>query len=180
MKTMSIARIIAWALVIAMPLWFGSCKKGTDDAVTPTTSSVQGSWKISGYTINPGVDFLGTGQKNTDLLVYLRSLPQGFEKIGSDAADCLTTTIITFNASGKVTGTPGSKCSSSTEYNPIEENASWKLDGNKLTLTSGSDVTVYDVTNTGNTLKLSGQEMEDFDGDGKDEAYTVTLEMTKV
>ncbi|RYF58530.1 MAG: hypothetical protein EOO39_34150 [Cytophagaceae bacterium] len=177
MKTMNIARIMAWALVVAMPLWFGSCKKGSDDAVTPTTASVQGSWKISGYTINPGVDFLGSGQKSTDLLAALRSLPNG---LGNDAVECLTTSTITFNANGKVTGTNGSKCASSAEYNPIEDNASWKLDGNKLTITSGSDVTVYDATISGNTLKLSGQEMEDFDGDGKDEAYTTTLEMTKV
>ena len=177
MKTMNVARIMAWALVIAMPLWFGSCKKGSDDAVTPTTSSIQGSWKISGYKIDPGVDFMGNGQKSNDVLAYLRSLPNG---LGNDAVDCLTSTIITFNANGKVTGTSGPKCSTSTDLNPVDDNASWKLDGNKLTLTSGSDVTVYDTVISGNTLKLSGQEMEDFDGDGKDEAYTVTLEMTKV
>ncbi|AKD54396.1 lipocalin-like domain-containing protein [Spirosoma radiotolerans] len=177
MKTMNVARIMAWALVVAMPLWFGSCKKGSDDAVTPTTSSVQGSWKISGYKIDPGVDFMGNGQKSNDLLAYLRSLPGG---IGNDAVECLTTSVITFNANGKVSGTAGSKCSTTTDMNPVEENSSWKLDGNKLTLTSGTDVTVYDTVISGNTLKLSGKEMEDYDGDGKEEAYTVTLELTKV
>jgi len=176
-KTTNVARIMAWVLVVAMPLWFGSCKKGSDDAVTPTTSSVQGSWKISGYTISPGVDFLGNGQKSNDMLAYLRSLPGG---IGNDAVECLTSTVITFNANGKVSGTEGSKCSASTDMNPVEENSSWKLDGTKLTLTSGSDVTVYDTVISGNILKLSGPEMEDFDGDGKDEAYIVTLELTKV
>lgn len=176
-KTRNVARITAWALVVAMPLWFGSCKKGGDDPITPTTSSIEGSWKITGYTINPGVDFYGTGQKSNDVLAYLRSLPGG---IGNDAVECLTSTVVIFNANGKVTGTSGPKCSASTNMNPVEENSSWKLDGTKLTLTSGTDVTVYDTAINGNTLKLSGQEMEDFDGDGKDEAYTVTLEMTKV
>jgi hypothetical protein len=177
MKHKNSVRLMAWAMILAMPVWFGSCKKGSDDAVTPTTSSVQGSWRISGYTFNPGVDFLGTGQKSTDLLAYLRSLPNG---LGNDLADCLTGTTIIFNASGKVTGTPGAKCSTSTDINPVEDNSTWKLDGNKLTLTSGSDVTTYDTVISGNTLKLSGQDMEDYDGDGKEEAYTITLVLTKV
>lgn len=170
-------RLTTWALIVAIPLWFGSCKKGSDDPVTPTTASVQGSWKISGYKIDPGVDFLGTGQKNTDLLAYFKSLPNG---LGTDLADCLTGTTIIFNANGTVTGTPGAKCSASTNVNPVEDNSTWKLDGTKLTLTSGSDVTVYDTVISGNTLKLSGPEQADFDGDGKDESYTVTLELTKV
>ncbi len=177
MKNKNLVHLLAWALVVAMPLWFGSCKKGSDDAVTPTTSSVQGSWKISGYKIDPGVDFLGTGQKSTDLLAFYKSLPNG---IGADLVDCLTSTIIIFNANGKVTGTPGAKCSTSTDVNPVDDNSTWKLEGTKLTLTSGSDVTVYDTVSSGNTLKLSGPEKEDFDGDGKDETYTVTLELTKV
>lgn len=177
MKNLNVVRLMAWALVVAMPMWFGSCKKGSDDAVTPTTSSVEGSWRISGYKIDPGVDFLGTGQKSNDVLAYFKSLPNG---LGNDLVDCLTGTTIIFNAGGKVTGTPGAKCSASTDVNPVEDNSTWKLDGSKLTLTSGSDVTVYDTVISGNTLKLSGKELEDFDGDGKDETYTVTLELTKV
>ena len=173
---MNAARLLAWALVVALPLWFGSCKKGSDDAVTPSTSSVEGSWKISGYKIDPGVDFLGNGQKNTDLLAFYRSLPNG---LGNDVVECLTSTIITFNAGGKITGKAGSKCTASTDVNPVDDNSTWKLDGNKLTITSGTEVTTYDTTVSGNTLKLSGKQLEDFDGDGNDETYTVTLEMTK-
>ncbi|MFD2932924.1 lipocalin-like domain-containing protein [Spirosoma flavum] len=177
MENRNISRLIAWVLVAAMPLWFGSCKKGSDDTVTPTTSSVQGSWKISGYKIDPGVDFSGTGQKSNDLLAYFKSLPNG---IGNDIADCLTSTTITFNANGKITGTPGAKCTASTDMNPVEDNSTWKLDGNKLTITSGSDVSTYDTVISGNTLKMSENQLEDYDGDGKEETYTVTLELTKV
>ncbi len=173
---MNVAHLLAWALVVVMPLWFGSCKKGGDDAVTPSMSSIEGNWKISGYKIDPGVDFLGTGQKNTDLLAFYRSLPNG---LGNDVVDCLTSTIITFNAGGKITGKAGAKCTASTDMNPVEDNSTWKLDGNKLTITSGTEVTTYDTTISGNTLKLSGKELEDFDGDGKDETYTITLEMTR-
>lgn len=167
---------MAWAMILAIPVWFGSCKKGSDDAVTPTTSAVQGSWRISGLKINPGIDFSGNGQKSNDLLALYRLIPNG-----NDIVDCLTGTTIIFNANGKVTGTPGAKCSTATDdINPVEDNSTWKLDGNKLTLTSGSDVTVYDMVISGSTMKLSTSEQEDYDGDGKNETYTTTLEMTKV
>lgn len=177
MKNRNAARLMAWALIVGMPLWFGSCKKGSDDAVTPSTSSVEGSWKISGYKIDPGIDPLQTGTKSTDLLAFYRSLPNG---IGTDIVDCLTSTTIIFNSNGKITGQAGSKCSTANDVNPVDDNSTWKLDGNKLTITSGTDVTTYDTVISGNTLKMSGKQMEDFDSDGKEEAYTVTLELTKV
>lgn len=177
MKNRNFGRILGWTLVLALPLWFGSCKKGSDDAVTPSTSSVQGSWRISGYKIDPGVDFLGNGQKQTDLLAYFRSLPNG---IGNEVVDCLTSTTVTFNANGKVTGSSGAACTSSSDLNPVEDNSTWKLDGNKLTLTSGTEVTTFDTVISGNTLKMSTKEQSDFDGDGKDETYTATLELTKI
>ena len=152
MKKMNVARLLAWALVVVLPFGFGSCKKGSEDSVTPGTSSVEGSWKISGYKIDPGVDFLGNGQKSTDLLAFYRSLPNG---LGNDVVDCLTSTIITFNAGGKITGKAGSKCTASTNVNPVDDNSTWKLDGSKLTITSGTDVTTYDTTVSGNPLKLS-------------------------
>ncbi|GAB3643076.1 lipocalin-like domain-containing protein [Spirosoma arcticum] len=172
MKKLISARSLAYALVVVMPFWFSSCKKGDSDVVTP--NSIEGDWRISGYKIDPGIDLLGTGQKNTDLLALFRSLPNG-----NDIADCLATTVITFNAGGKVTGKAGSECTTSTDMNPVDDNSTWKLDGTKLTLTSGTDVTTYDTVLSGNTLKMSTQEMEDFDGDGKKENYTITLELTK-
>jgi hypothetical protein len=174
MKNLHAVRLVAYALVMALPLWFGSCKKGGDDAITPSTSSIEGNWKISGYKIDPAVDFTGTGQKSNDLFALFKQLPNG-----NDIIDCLTSTVITFNNNGKVTGKAGTKCTASTDMNPVDDNSTWKLDGNKLTLTSGTDVTTYNTAISGNTLKLSGQESEDFDGDGKAETYTFTLELTK-
>ena len=174
MKNKNAARLMAWALVLGMPLWFGSCKKGSDDAVTPSKSSVEGSWKVSGYKINPGIDPFQTGTKQTDFLAFLKDF------IGADVVECMTTSIITFESSGKITGKEGSKCTPSTDMNPVEDNSTWKLDGNKLTITNGTDVTVYDTVISGNTMKMSSNQMEDYDSDGKPEAYVETLELTKV
>lgn len=176
MKKTNAAQLLAWALVVAMPLWFGSCKKDSAEAVTP--NSIEGTWRISGMKIDPAVDFLGTGQKSNDLLAAFRALPNG---LGNDFVACLTDTRITFNNGGKVTGQTSAKCNASTdEFLPAENNSTWKLDGNKLTITSGSDVTVYDTTLSGNTLSMSQKDTDDLDGDGKTETYTITIEMTKV
>ncbi|MBC7570535.1 MAG: hypothetical protein H7319_12470, partial [Spirosoma sp.] len=57
--------------------------------------------------------------------------------------------------------------------------STWKVDGNKLTITDGADVTVYDVAKNGNTMKLSTMDKADYDGDGKEETYTNTIELAK-
>jgi hypothetical protein len=173
MKKSNTAPFVAWTLLVSMLLWFGSCKK-SDDAVTPSAASVQGDWKIVSYKIDPGVDFLGTGTKSNDLLTLYKAFPGG-----DDIIACLTTTIITFNSNGKIIGKSGPKCTASGDKGPIEDNSTWKLDGNKLTITTGTDVSIYDTTLSGNTLKLVTQEMEDFDGDGKKENYMITIELTK-
>ncbi|WP_020600252.1 lipocalin family protein [Spirosoma panaciterrae] len=175
MKNTNVIRLMAWALVMALPMWFSSCKNGGDSTVTPSTSVVEGSWRISGYKINPAID-LGNGQKTNDLLSIYKLYPSG-----NDIVECLTTTVVTFNSGGKVTGKAGPKCNTTMDdVNPIDDNSTWKLDGSKLTITSGTDVSVYDASVSGNTLKLSSQETEDLDGDGKDETYTYTMELTKV
>lgn len=175
MKATNLTRLFTWALLIAMPLWFASCKKDGTESVTPSTSAIEGTWRISGYKVDPGFDD-GSGKKITDLLAYLQSLPGG---VGNQVVTCLTSTKITFNSNGKITGVAGNGCDAADEFNPVENNSNWKLDGNKLTITDGSDVTVFDTAISGSTLKLSTKQQEDFDGDGKEETYTVTMELTK-
>ncbi|GAB3691629.1 hypothetical protein GCM10027592_09800 [Spirosoma flavus] len=176
MKKVNVVRVWAWVSILALPLWFGSCKKGGTDPITPSTSAVEGNWKISGYKVDPSIVYNASGQKTNDLLLVLKQVPGG-----ADAVECLTTTIVTFNSNGKITGKPGTKCTAAnSDMNPVDDNSNWKLDGNKLTITSGSDVTTYDTAISGSTLKMSTQEVDDLDGDGKKETYTYTLELTKV
>ncbi len=171
-------RFLAWAMVVVMPLWFGNCSKKSDDAVTPSTSSIEGSWQISGMKIDPAFDLTGTGKKTNDLLGAYGQL------LGADIVTCLTTTKINFLAGGKLTETPGSKCtSSSTSTDPISTGSSstWKLNGSKLTITDGSGSSeVFDTALSGNTLKMSQTDSStDYDGDGKKDTVTLTLELTK-
>ncbi|GAB3991111.1 hypothetical protein GCM10028807_20350 [Spirosoma daeguense] len=175
MRKVNTVRLWAWVSIIALPLWFASCKKGSDDVVTPSKSAVEGNWQFSGLKISPAVDF-GTGQKTDDLLSVFQLIPNG-----SQLVNCLKKMTITFNANGTVTGKVDSQCAALVDdVNPIEDKSTWKLDGSKLTVTSGTEVNVFDVSLSGNLLKLSAPYVDDFDGDGKDETYTQTMELTKL
>lgn len=175
MKQLISPRLLAYALMTALPLWFGSCKKDGTDTVTPTNSTIQGTWKVSAYKIEPGVDLLQTGQKSNDLLAILRGLPNN---LGADLVSCLTETKVTFNANGQVTSVPGAKCTASTDdFNPVSDKSTWKLDGNKLTITNSTGSEVYDVVINGSTLKMSQTGLDDY-GEGS-KTYTTTIELVK-
>lgn len=172
MTTLPITRRLSWAVLLTLPLLFSQCsKKGTD--VVPSAAALQGSWRLSAYTIDPAYDLLGTGTKTNDLLVLFKALG------GQQLVDCFKATTITFNANGKVTSTTTAACTS-VEASPIESGATWVLTGNKLKITEGSDVTESEVSISGNTLRIFRQETEDFDDDGKNDTATLSLILTKV
>lgn len=167
---MSIGRLMAWVLVAVMPVWFGSCKKdnaGGGDIVTPTT--IEGSWKISGMK--------GTSAKSTvdlfDLIIMVG---------GKEAITCLTETKIAFNGNGNVTGTPSPACQSGDigEYTPVMDKASWKVSGNKVSITDSDGTETYDLTVNGNTMSWSNKQQGDVDGDGVEDTYTQTIEFKRV
>lgn len=154
-----------------MPLWFGACSKSSTD-VTPTAATIQGSWLIGGYTIDPAYDILGTGTKTNDLLLLYKQL------LGQDFVDCFKATTLTFNADGKVTGSTTAKCAS-IGASPVGSGATWTLAGSKLTIKDGTDVTTYDVSLSGTTLKLSETVTADFDRDNKNDTGTLSIVLTK-
>ncbi len=167
------SRRFSWILLLTLPLWFGACSKKNTD-VTPNSASIQGSWRLSAYTIAPAFDLLGNGTKMTDLLEYYKQLG------GQQLIDCFKTVTITFNADGKLSGgTSDAKCSG-VAASPIGSSGTWVLTGSKLKITDGPDVSDYDVSLNGNTLKLSQTSVDDYDGDGKTESGTISLSMTKI
>jgi hypothetical protein len=163
------SRRLPWALLLILPLWFGACSKKNTD-VAP---AIQGSWRLTAYTIDPAFDLLGTGSKTTDLLEFYKQFA------GQQLIDCFKAVTITFNADGKLTGATTPQCTN-VGASPIGSNGTWALTGSKLKITDGSDVEEYDVSLNGNTLKLSQTAVDDYDGDGKTETGTISLVLTKV
>ncbi|WP_338870680.1 lipocalin family protein [Spirosoma sp. SC4-14] len=166
---MKLGRLFTWALVIAMPLWFGSCKKesgGSGDPVTP--NSIEGSWKISGMKLKQG-------NQTEDYLDLIK------QYVGEDAVACLTDSKITFNSNGKVTGVASPKCQSAgaDDFNPATDNSTWNVSGSKLTITDSDGAQVYDLAINGNSMTWSVNEQDDLDGDGVKETYTTMIEFKR-
>lgn len=172
MKSAQATRALRWVLLAGLPFWFSQCKK-SNDAVA-TSGGIQGSWRITTYTISPGVTSDLTGKTYTNFFDLLGELPGG---VGANAVACITTSTTTFNANNTLTGTWGANCSANVET-PFEDNSTWKQDGNRLTITSAGTPEVYDVAVDGNTMKLSHTELQDF-GEG-DKPYTITMVLTRV
>jgi hypothetical protein len=170
MKTMNLTRLFTWAFLITMPLWFASCKKDGTESVTPVGSGVEGSWKISAMKISDG-------KNSQDILQYIAQLNEE----GAKTVACLTDSRITFNSDGKVTGAASSKCDSkdADDFNPARSGSTWKVSGNKLTITDADGSETFDYTVSGNTMTWSAQEEEDLDGDGVKEKYTSSIEFKK-
>ena len=169
MKTMNVGRLLAWTAVVAMPLWFGSCKKETANGGDPITpNSIEGSWKITGMK--------GVSDKGT--VNYLEALK---ELGGQDAVTCLTETKITFAGNGSVAGTPSPICQSggSDTFNPAKDKATWKVAGNKVSVTDSDGTETFDLTISGNTMTWSSQQQDDLDEDGVKETYTQTIEFKR-
>lgn len=177
MHTLKTTRLLMWALIVTIPFWFGSCSKNGSDSVAPA-SVIEGTWVYTGVKINPAVDPFNTGKKTDDLLALYAQL------LGDDFLTCLTTTKVTFASGGKISGTPGAKCStfSNSQVPEPETGGTWKYDGSKLTITSadGKDSEVYDAVVSGNTLKIvQVDSSSDWDGDGKNDTETITLELAR-
>ncbi|GEM_PF-3361924 len=174
MHTPTTTRLLTWVLVVSILFWFGSCSKSGSDPVNPA-SSIEGTWAFSGLKIDPAFDLLGNGTKTNDVLPLL--VKYG----GADVETCFKTTRITFLSGGKITGVAGQKCTNTTSTDLVDTNSSWKLDGNKLTLTDSSGASeVYDTAISGNTLKISQTSSDaDVDGDGKNDTVTQTIELTR-
>lgn len=165
---MKLGRLLIWAFVVAMPFWMSSCKKENGGDV-PTPNGVEGSWKVSGIKLK-------SGNQTEDYLELIK------QYVGADVVTCLTDSKITFNSNSKVTGVASPKCQSADadDLNPAADNSTWKVNGNKLTITDSDGAQTYDLVVSGNTMTWSINEQDDLDGDGVIDNYTTIIEFKRV
>lgn len=164
-----LVRLMVWTLVVVMPLWFGSCKKDSNESVTPTAASVEGSYKLSALKVNPKI------QDFEDLLPVYSLL------IGST---CLSDITVSFKSGGVVSTDSPASCQLNsddiTEATGIDNNSKWVLNGTKLTITdSDKTATTYDVSFTGSNMQLAWQE-DDIDATGKPFKQGYTMELRRL
>ncbi len=150
------SRLTALLVVFALSVVLYQCGKKSDDPA-PSTTSVEGTWKFTGLTANPGVVITGVPVPVTDLYSALVL-----------TAPCSADTKLTFVAGGTMTLSVPSNCTALNapvdvlieQYTGFSSKSKWAVNGSKLTVTrsDGKTQTVYDYTVSGTLLTLSGSD----------------------
>ncbi|MCE7058727.1 lipocalin family protein [Dyadobacter sp. CY343] len=146
MKMLSLKKLTSLLLSIALLAGAVSCKKDKDDP-TPggNGNGVEGSWKLSAITVDPAQDGI------SDYLAYLEALT---------GTKCLSQTTFIFKGDGTVSGNVPAGCT--VDESPvIEGDGGWKVVGNKIQMTDGTEVDEYDLEVKGNEMKWSDTVTED-------------------
>lgn len=104
---------------------------------------------MSALKVNPAQDGI------SDYLQFVNSF------LGND---CLTRITFTFKSNGTLTGSAPKECQDAedaAEDFGVSEDSKWKVEGNKIILTSGTDVSEYDLEVNNTTMGWSYNEVED-------------------
>lgn len=169
MKDLRLSRLFAWTLLVAIPLWFGSCSKDDNPTITDAPT-VEGSYKINTLTIDPKA--LGL---YSDLIAG--------SKLFFNNTTCLNDITITFKTGGDATTDNPTSCQSIpvpvSTFTGIDATSKWSLSGNQLTVTkSDGTKTVYTVLSTGATMKLQWQGTLNYPTPSTT-VYTYTMDLKK-
>ncbi|MVM32926.1 hypothetical protein GO755_22995 [Spirosoma sp. HMF4905] len=170
MQKINSSRFLIWAFIVAMPLWFDSCKKNDDNPTVTTTTTIEGSYKITALKANPKI-----GGIYEDLLAAAPLIL---------TTTCLNDITITFQTGGAIATDNPATCQKSTvppsTITGIDATSKWSYSANTLTITkSDGTKTNYTVLKTGAILQVQWQDSQDYLGTGTKVAYTYTMDLTK-
>ena len=171
MKNLPVSRLLIWAMLMPLSLWFDSCKKSDDPTTTTPTTTVEGSYKISTLSVDPKV----LGLYN-DLIAA--------SKLIFNNTTCLTDITITFKTGGDATTDNPSSCQTIgvpvSTFTGVDAASKWTLNGNQLTVTKsdGTKTNYTVVSNTGGILKLQWQGLLNYPTPSPT-MYTYTMELKK-
>ncbi len=156
-------------VLFSMIFIFTACKKDENDDSSTSTKTVKeyltaGYWKVTGMTIDPGLNFGGT--VITDFY--------------SQMPDCQKDDLTKFNSDGSITDDEGA-----TKCNPNDpqttNDGSWVLSSDNASVTisypNEDPMTVTIITLNDNTLKGTYTMVEDLGGGPL--TYTFTITMTR-
>ncbi len=125
--------------VLSLSVVFVACKDDDDDKTPETvdTNEIGGKWQLTGIKTNAGAD-----------------VPElGLIKV---AAPCVLDLKFTFTSNNKVTS---SDCPQATialsPYVPITAETKWKVENGNLSLTNGTDVKTFPITQAKDEMKIT-------------------------
>ena len=134
-------------LILFMAAGILSCNKDSDDPTPDPVkeNSVEGSWKIAAMNISPAQNGV------TDILEYIESMTGNH---------CISETVFKFETNSKISGNVPAGCTDE-DTEVIEDNATWKVAGNKIQITEGTETSEYDLEVSKTEMKWTTQEVED-------------------
>jgi hypothetical protein len=161
MHIQRITRLLILALICSLPVWLDSCKKSEDE---PTSSSIQGNWKITAVQVNPAV------QGITDLASFLKGTGES----------CLTDVTLSFKSDSNISYDNPASCATATTSKSILQslfaNTKYTETASEVTLTDTSGASlVATKTVSGNTISLKWTENTDLTGAAVKTTYTVQM-----
>ncbi len=141
-------------------LAFATVACNNDNDPTPSGGNgVEGSWNISAIKVDPAMDGV------SDYLQVINLF------LGND---CLSRITFNFRGNGTLTGDVPKECQdaeAAAEDFGVGQNSKWEVKGNKIVLTSGTDVSEYDLDVNKTTMGWSYSEVDE--DDGKTYRYTI-------
>lgn len=150
MKKLQLKNLVRFAIVLFISFGVLSCSKDSDDDNDPKpieAAGVEGSWNITAINVSPALNGI------TDLLAFINALTGN---------DCMSKITFIFKANGVIDGTVPAGCTNVAEDNDIiDDKSTWKVVGNKIQLTAGTEVSEYDLEVNKTEMKWSYDETED-------------------
>ncbi len=163
-------RFFTGVLLLTLPVGLSNCGSSSN-SVEP--ASLAGNYQITADKVSPAIDFFGA--RIDDFVVFYKQLAQ---------TNCYTEITYSFGQNGGISATSPSSCTikdaNSTITIPPKLTGTWKLDGDKLTLTDEDKVVnVYALKRslTGFTMTIQGEEE---DANKKKVLYTLTTTFKRV
>lgn len=151
--------LVALALV---SIAFTGCKKDDDNEPDKTSLLTEKSWKMTAATIDPAIDWFGTGTKITNLYAQFPA--------------CVKDDLIIFKKNGTVSfDEGGSKCDTN---DPQTENALWSFNPAEtvISITQDGETESWKILElSANKLVVEYEEFDEFEGI----TYTITITNVK-
>lgn len=134
-------RSLSSLMVLFALLSMVACKKDSDDPAPQT--GVEGTWQLTALNFNPAFNGI------TDYVAALTAT-------GNTCANQIN---FTFNNNGSITINSPATCNDTkdlfTQSLGINNSTTWKVEGDKLVLTTGTDVTQINLSVNQSTMTLT-------------------------
>ncbi|HEX9957143.1 MAG TPA: lipocalin family protein [Fibrella sp.] len=157
------------ALLLAILIGTFGCK-GTTDTTPATLTSLQGSWKITGLTVDPAYLYMG---------VPVTNLSSALQLLGET---CLNDAVVTFNANGTISNNLATQASCANATNTKQlvstffgPTTTYSETANQATLTTGGQAVTGTKVFTATTATLVTKLPTDPAGKPVATNYTVVL-----